>query len=179
MTWVRSEYAGELAVVAAWLSALVPWSVSVASQDGISFVVVRWPLFVFQFLYGVDLGAAEQPFLTVAQMPGTAANATNLQAYYAWLAAAVLLGLALLLSVVYYAREAQLEASRVDPVRLMGLLLTLAGVLLTASLALLWLGFFGVTVPVGAILVLVFGVVLLRVDVTDDDGSTDGASDRT
>lgn len=168
MAWVRSEYAGELAVVAAWLSALVPWSVSVASQGGISFVVVRWPLFVFQFLFGVSLGAAEQPFLTVAQMPDTASNATNLQAYYVWLAAAVVLGLALLLSVAYYAWEERLEAGPVDPVRLMGGLLTLAGILLLASLVLLWQGFFGVTVPIGALIVLALGVVLLRVDVTDD-----------
>lgn len=167
MPWVRSEYAGELAVVAAWLSALVPWSVSVASRDGISFVVLRWPLFVFQFLFGVDLGAAERPFLTVAQMPATAANPTNLQAYYAWLGAGVLVGLALLLSVVYYARETQLDASPVDPVRLMGLLLTGGGVLMFGSVVLLWQGFFGTTVPVGAVIVLALGVVLLRVERTD------------
>lgn len=169
MAWVRSEYAGELAVVAAWLSALVPWSVSVASRGNISFVVVRWPLFVFQFLFGVDLGTAEQPFLTVAQMPGTASNPTNLQAYYVWLAAGVVVGLALLLSIVYYAREEQLEArSPVNPVRLMGALLTLAGLSFLVSLVLLWQGFFGLTVPVGAIIVLLLGVVLLRVELTDD-----------
>ncbi|WP_255195981.1 DUF7549 family protein [Halorarius litoreus] len=168
MAWVRSEYAGELAVVAAWLSALLPWSVSVASRGGISFVVLRWPLFVFQFLFGVNLGAAEQPFLWVFQMPGTAANPTNLQAYYVWNAAAVALGLALVLSVVYYTREEQLEASPVDPVRLMGLLLTVGGVLLLASTVLLWQGFFGTTVPVGAVIVTLLGAMLVRVERTDD-----------
>jgi uncharacterized protein (TIGR04206 family) len=174
MAWVRSEYAGELAVVAAWLSALVPWSVSVASRGGISFVVVRWPLFVFQFLFGVNLGTAERPFLTVAQMPGTASNATNLQAYYVWLSAGIVVGVALLLSLVYYAREEDLEArSPVNPVRLMGGLLTLAGLLLLVSLVLLWQGFFGFTVPIGAVIVLLLGVVLLRVEVTDDTTPAD------
>jgi uncharacterized protein (TIGR04206 family) len=108
-------------------------------------------------------------------MPGTASNATNLQAYYVWLAAGVVVGLALLLSVVYYAREEDLEArSPVNPVRLMGGLLTLAGLLLLVSLVLLWQGFFGLTVPVGAIIVLLLGVVLLRVEVTDDTAPAGG-----
>lgn len=169
MTWVRTEYAGELAVVAAWVSALLPWSVSVASQGGISFVVVRWPLFVFQFLFGVDLGTAEQPFLTVAQMPAQAANPTNLQAYHAWLAAGVLVGLAVALSLVYYARESRVEAGPVDPVRLMGVLLTLAGALLVGSTVLLWRGYFGTTVPVGALIVLALGALLVRVERAGDE----------
>lgn len=167
MTWVRTEYAGELAVVAAWVSALVPWSVSIASQGGISFVVVRWPLFVFQFLYGVDLGTAEQPFLTVVQMPGQAANPTNLQAYHAWLAGGFVVGIAVVLSLVYYACESRVEAAPVDAVRLMGVLLTLAGALLVGSTVLLWRGYFGTTVPVGVLVVLALGAVLLRVERTD------------
>lgn len=166
MAWVRSEYAGEFAVVAAWLSALLPWSVSAASQGGKSLVVVRFPLFRFQFLYGVDLGGLEKPFLTVLQMSNVAPNPTTADAYTAWLVGAAVLAVALLLSVVYYAREKQVEAAPVDPVTVMGGLLLATGLLLSLSVVLLSQGFVGVTIPVGAVIVLALGVVLLRADRT-------------
>ncbi|WP_255149647.1 DUF7549 family protein [Halorarius halobius] len=167
MAWVRSEYAGELAVVAAWLSALLPWTVSVTTQRGVSFVVIRFPLFTFQFLFGLDLGSAAQPFHLVTAMPALASNPTNRLAYLAWLAAAAVLGAALLLAVAYYGWEQRIEAGRVDPVRLMGVLLGVAGVLLAASTVLLWQGYFGLTAPVGAVIVPVLGGVLLAVERTD------------
>lgn len=167
MAWVRSEYAGELAVVAAWLSALLPWTVSVTAQRGVSFVVIRFPLFAFQFLFGLDLGSADQPFHLVTSMPALASNPTNRLAYLAWLAAAVVLAGALVLAVAYYLREQRLEASRLDPVRLMGVLLGVAGALFVASTGLLWQGYFGLTVPVGAAIVPVLGGLLLVVDRTN------------
>lgn len=58
--WVSSEYANELAVVSAWVSLLVPWSVSTQSQPistpatqgeaGVLFF--RFPLFELQFRDG-------------------------------------------------------------------------------------------------------------------------------
>lgn len=167
MAWVRSEYAGELAVLAAWLSALLPWSVSVTSQEGLSLVAVRFPFFMFRFLFGADLGAADQPFHTVVAMLGQASNQTNLRAYYVWLGAAVLLGAALLLSFAYYAREERVEAAPVDPVRVMGGLLLGAGLLLAGSTVLLWQGYFGTTIPIGSLLVIVLGVLLVRVERTE------------
>lgn len=167
MAWVRSEYAGELAVVSAWLSTLLPWTVSVTSQEGVSFVVIRFPFFLVQFLFGLDLGAAEQPFQTVLAMQSVASNPTNAQAYAAWLGAAAVLGAALVLSVAYYANEERLEGGVVDPVRLMGVLLLAAGLLLVASTVLLWQGYFGTTVPLGALIVTALGGALLRVERTD------------
>lgn len=174
MAWVRSEYAGELAVVAAWVSALLPWSVSFLSPEGFSFVVVRFPFFLFQFLYGFEI-PGDGPFQTIPRTLELASNQTNRLAYTVWLIAALVLLLALVLSLAYYAREDRVESAPVDPVRVMGGLLLVVGLLLLASVALLWVGSGGVTVPIGAILVTVLGVVLLRVERT---GDAVGAGDR-
>lgn len=51
MAWARSEYAGEMAVVSAWISALMPWSVTVPSPADAAFdFVVRYAYFLRQFL---------------------------------------------------------------------------------------------------------------------------------
>lgn len=172
MAWVRSEYAGELAVVAAWVSALLPWSVSFFSEGGKSLVVVRFPFFLFQFLYGLEI-PGDGPFRTIPQMLRLASSTTNERAYLIWLVAAGVLGLALVLSVAYYAREELVESGPVDPVRVMGGLLLVGGLLLLASFVHLFVGSLGTTVPIGAILVVVLGVVLLRVERTDDGDADD------
>jgi uncharacterized protein (TIGR04206 family) len=169
MVWVRSEYAGELAVLSAWVSALVPWSVSFASQDGLSLVVVRFPLFFFQFLYGATV-LGETPFGTVATAYTIPGNEAVVRAYLVWLVGGAVFGLALVLSVVYYAFDEELEArSPVDPVRLMGVLLLGTAVVLTLSTALLWGSFLGGSVPFGVVLLYVLGGVLVVVEREDGD----------
>lgn len=165
--WVRSEYAGELAVLLTWASALIPWSVSWTSRD-ITFVVVRFPFFMFQFLYGVELGAAERPFVTVKDAPGfpdPSKNPEVVLAYQIWLAGAVVLGLAVLYSVAYYLLEERVESGPVDPVRVLGATLGLAALVLTASTWVLF-GSFAVSVPIGVVFLYLFGGLLLTVERT-------------
>lgn len=165
MAWVDPEYAGEFAVVSAWLAALLPWSVSLSSPAGGSFVVVRFPFVAFQFLFGIELGAAEVPVLPMWAAPGFPQNTGVATAYTVWLAGGVAVATAVALSVVYYARETDVEAKApVDPARLMGGLLTLGGVSLLGAVGLLFGFYAGVTVPVGALIVPVLGVALLRTD---------------
>jgi len=165
MVWVRSEYAGEFAVLSAWVSALLPWSVSFASQDGVSLVVVRFPLLAFQFLLGARIQGAEQPLLPVWSAYGFPASEAVAQAYLVWLGGAAVFGLALLLSVVYYAADERLEARLpVDPVRLMGGLLLATAVVLSASTVMLWGSFLGGSVPVGLVFLYAFGYLLLTVE---------------
>ena len=169
MVWIRSEYAGEFAVLAAWVSALIPWSVSFASQGGISLVVLRFPLVMVQFLLGARIGGGEQPVLPVWSAYGFPASEGVAQAYLVWLGGAVVFGLALLLSVVYYAMDDRLEARLpVDPVRLMGGLLLLTALVLTVSTAMLWGSYFGGSVPVGIVFLYAFGYLLLRVERKED-----------
>ncbi|WP_435194376.1 DUF7549 family protein [Natronomonas sp. EA1] len=171
MVWVRKEYAGELAVLSVWVSVLIPWSVSYVTREGISLVVIRFPFFLFQFIFGADLGALERPFLTVNRAPAFESGAVS-QAYEVWLAAAVVFGLAFLLSVAYYALDERLETRftavhrALDPVRLLGGLLVVSGGLLLASAVMLVDAYAGLSVPLGAFFLLAFGGVLLRVERT-------------
>lgn len=166
MTWVRSEYAGELAVLATWLCALVPWSLSFGSRGGITVVAIRFQYLMLQFIYGIDLrGAGERPVLPVWDAPAFAASGTaESQAYAVWAVGAALLTVALVFSVLFYLREDRVEAGPVDPVRLLGGLLVLVGIVETGALVLLWRGYALSTVPLGVVFCLVLGAVLVRVE---------------
>lgn len=166
MVWVRSEYAGELAVLSAWLSALIPWNVTYSSGvAGGSLLFVRFPFVQIRYTYGVPFAKAidvRDPLSAVAFQAGQALEL----AYQTWSVGAAVLALALFLSVAYYAREQRLEAGPVDPVRLMGGLLGLAGVVFLVANYLLTYGFPGLPLPVGALFLLVFGGLLLTVERT-------------
>jgi hypothetical protein len=168
MVWVRSEYAGELAVLSAWLAALVPWNVTFSTGVlGGSALFVRFPFFQVRFLFGVPIGQAvlvEDPLSALASQAGT----TLAVAYQAWVVGAVVLVLAVLLSVAYYLREERVETAPVDPVRVMGGLLGAGGLVLAAATYLLVENspFSGVPIPLGVLLQLVLAAVLLTVERT-------------
>jgi hypothetical protein len=167
MVWVRSEYAGELAVVAAWFSALIPWNVTFSSGiAGGSFLFVRFPFFQVRYNYGVPVAravAVTDPLSAVAFQRGESLEI----AYQAWTVGAVVLGLAVLYAAVYYTREDTVESWPLDPVRGIGALLLLAAlVLAVATYLLVTRGFPGVPVPLGVVFLGVFGGILLRVERT-------------
>lgn len=163
--WVRSEYAGELAVLSAWLGALVPWEVSFVSDiAGGNLLFIRFPFAEVRYAFGLPVGRPTQvlhPFAAVEFYRGS----TVLIGYWVWLLGAALVAAALVLSVVYYLREERVEAGPVDPVRLMGGLLTAAGLTFAVVAYLIATrGFPSLPVPIGVGLLLLLGVVLLRVD---------------
>jgi uncharacterized protein (TIGR04206 family) len=166
MVWVRSEYAGELAVLSAWLSALIPWNVTYsAGVAGGSLLFVRFPFVQVRYTYGVPFAKAidvRDPLSAIRFQAGHPLQT----AYEVWAVGAAVLALALALSVAYYAREDLIESGPVDPVRLMGALLGLAGVVLLAANYLLTAGFPGLPIPIGSLFLLVFGGLLLTVDRT-------------
>ena len=70
--WVRSEYAGEFAVLSAWLCALSPWSVSYVSRSGLRLFRVHFVYVFLQFFPDADLGEGLDPYVPVqdgAQFP--------------------------------------------------------------------------------------------------------------
>jgi uncharacterized protein (TIGR04206 family) len=164
MVWVRSEYAGELAVLSAWISALLPWSVSFIQGESLQIVVIRFLPFRFQFLYGLEL-AGEQPFLWVWQTPGFNGPSALYQMSWSWIAGAAVYLVPLGLSVAYYGAEQRVEDLPVDPVRLMGGLLGLSALVMTVATAFLYLGQSS-SVPFGVLFMWLFAYLLLRVERT-------------
>lgn len=163
--WVRSEYAGELAVLSAWLCALLPWSVSYASTDGNHLFRIHFLAGFLQFVPGVELGRRIQTGVLVTSSPGFAGDEAVVVAYGLWLVAAVVFALALAWSLLYYVQDEQLEVdSPIDPVRVMGGLLLVTALPLTAATYYLAQGFPGLTVPVGVVFMYLFGGLLLVVD---------------
>lgn len=183
--WVRSEYAGELAVLSAWLCALLPWSVSYANPGAVHLVRVHFLYAFFQFAPGSGLSELIDTVVVVADGPSFAANATVEFGYQLWVLGAILLTLAVALSLVYYRYDERLEArSPVDPVRVMGGLLFGAAFPLAGATYFVHSGGRGVTVPVGVLFMLVLGGLLLLVERTDDaaearDALSEGPTSRT
>ena len=168
--WVRSEYAGELAVLSAWLCALLPWSVSYGSGQGIRLIRVHFLYVYFQFAPGSGLSNLLDTTVLVSEAAGFADNTSVVFGYRLWLLGMAIVTLALVLSVAYYRLDEDLEArSPVDPVRAMGGLLVAAAAPLAAATYFLHAGLVGFTIPVGVLFMLVLGSLLLLVERTDDD----------
>lgn len=165
MGWVRAEYAGELAVVSTWIAVLLPWSVSYSSGvSGGTVLFVRFPFFQVRHTVGIPIARS---FRVMDPLSATAFQAgQSIQiAYQVWTLGALVLAVAALFSVAYYAREDAVEGGPVDPVEGLGTLLAVAGaVLALATYFLLTRGFPGVVVPVGVVFLLALGGVLVRID---------------
>jgi len=147
--WVRSEYAGELSVLSAWLCALLPWAVSTRTLGELRLFRPHFHYAFLQFVPGADLGRALDPFVAVYDGPGFPVNPTTAVGYQWWAVGGVVFTLVLAWSVLYYVYDEQLAArSPVDPVRVTGGLLVAAAVPLTVSTYCVGTGFSGLTVPV-------------------------------
>lgn len=167
--WVRSEYAGELAVLSAWLCALLPWSVSYGSGRGIRLVRVHFAYAYFQFAPGSGIANLLDTTVLVDEAAGFANHESVSFGYELWALGAVVLTLAVLLSLIYYRYDDRLVARLpVDPVRVMGGLLVAAAVPLAGGTYLVHSGLVGFTVPVGVVFMFVLGGLLLAVERTDD-----------
>ncbi|MFQ3319544.1 MAG: hypothetical protein ACI8UR_000775 [Natronomonas sp.] len=164
--WVRSEYAGELAVLSAWLCALLPWGISYASNGDARLFRIHFIYLFLQFIPGIEI-AQYNPLVLLHQAPGFPDNTDVALGYQIWIVGAAVFSLALVLSIAYYVYEEDLEERLpVDPVRLMGVLLIASAVPFTATVYLLTTGFAGVTVPVGILFMYVLGGLLLTVERT-------------
>jgi len=195
--WVRSEYAGELAVLSAWIAALLPWNVAYQSNappDGqASVYFFRFALFEVQFrrpwvfevngevtdamevLDAIYAGTslfgnvyATSPPSSVAFYDGTMGQASLL-----WTVAALAFALAFVLSLALYFREDEVAARLpVSEIHLMGALLGV-GALGTGGASALYLtarDSTGIPVPVGVVVVGVLAAVLLRTEKVETDG---------
>ncbi|WP_276300730.1 DUF7549 family protein [Halorussus lipolyticus] len=161
MVWVRSEYAEELAVVLAWFSVLLPWNVTYSTLSGVGSVLfVRFPFFQVRYVFGISISKATTLMTPLGALSYQEGQSIAV-AYQAWAVGAVVVGGAFLLSLALYGFEDRVGAT-FDPVGVMGVLLSLAGGVLTVATWLLWTrGFPGLPIPVGVVLLYLFGGALL------------------
>ena len=166
MVWVRSEYAGELAVLVTWLSVLVPWNVTYAPDVADGVLSIWFPFFEVRYVVGLSpIGGLT--ILDVLSELALQSGTTVYFAYSVWTIGAFVVVVAAAVSLVYYFYEERVEATPVDPVRALGALHLLAGgVFAAATYLVATRGFPGYSVPVGALLFLGFGVLLLTVERT-------------
>jgi uncharacterized protein (TIGR04206 family) len=172
--WVRSEYAGELAVLSTWLCGLAPWAVTwVAGEEASGYFFWFHP-FNLLFLRGIDLPGTRPlwtwAFLDFPLYPGES------YVTYLWLGGMVVFAVALGLSIVYYLDEDRVQSLPVDPVRTLGGLLVASGFLLAGAYVLLVQHHLGTTLPVGLCLQLILGVVLLQTERVERDTGTEIAN---
>jgi len=174
MVWVRSEYAGELAVLSTWLTLFLPWNVFYATVSGGSVLFVRFPFLQVRYAFGVPFVRATDvstPVSAYLLQSGTSVQV----AFGLWLVGAAVVLAALAVSVYYYREEERAEAWSVDPVALLGGLSTVAALSFLAASALfperflgvslgVGGGLAGVSVPAGALVQLLLGVALLRAE---------------
>jgi hypothetical protein len=172
MAWVRSEYAGELAVLSVWLTALLPWSAShlratLEGLDGTFTVInIRFVFFQLHYVFGFSFQGQSIADLVqlVFQVPAfVPANQTAES--WVWVGGAALFLALLTLSFVYYAREDWLvDRSPVNPVRAVGAAFAVLG--LVFGVATVMFAEHQTTVPIGTLFMWVFAALLLRVERT-------------
>jgi hypothetical protein len=164
MVWVRSEYAGELAVLAAWVAALLPWNIMYAPESrleglGGSVLYIRWPFVQVRYVFDVPIADATRVDLPTGALDIVTGSVTL--AYEIWIAGAVVVALATLLSVSMYVVDGLDErAVPADRLKTLGTLLTAGSVgvagsaiVLDVQALLVWLG--------GALLLAAVGLVWL------------------
>lgn len=190
MAWVKSEYAAELAVLSAWIAALVPWSVTVhpGGPLGSWLFFIRFPIAELQVRAAsqITVDGEEAPVaeLLADVYPGwqvygnafVADPVSSAMTYgidalqagsVAWAVGAVLVVCAVLLGLAMYAdEEGTARRLPVDEVRVMGALLGAATLSFAVATVLYYQGrdVVGVPVPVGVLVVGALAAILLRVD---------------
>jgi uncharacterized protein (TIGR04206 family) len=168
--WVRSEYAGELAVLSTWLCGIAPWAVTWLSEGPLTGVFFWFIPGNFLFTPTIELPGS-RPFW-VWKLPAFFETRAEVLASYAWLVAAAIFLVAFVYSLVYYFDEERVESWRFDPVRVLGVFLLATGILFTIAWSFLWRNHPGLTIPVGTFFQLLFGVTLLKTEriYPDEDG---------
>lgn len=168
--WVKSEYAGEVAVLSTWLCALLPWSfstfqTSVGSQASVTAIWIRFFPGRFLYLRGA-IQRGESPWNWVWEVPEFVATQGETTAAYVWILAVVVFLLPFAFSIFYYFEEERVEDWEYDQVRIIGGLLVASGLLLLASSGLLFVNQSGNTFPIGSLIQMGLGVILLRAERT-------------
>ncbi|WP_254534819.1 DUF7549 family protein [Halomarina litorea] len=156
MTLVDPAYRNEFAVLATWLSALLPWSVWWLSGS-VGVVEIRFPVVVARFVTDAP-DPVRTPYFFARLNEG---NASGL-GYTVALLGALVFALALVASVELFLREERLDDLLPrTPAFVLGGLLTVSGLAFAGATYLLSAVQPGLTVPLGVLFQVGFGAILL------------------
>lgn len=160
-----TDRAPEIAAFAAFVAALVPWSVSLSDGRFSEAVTLRFVFGSLEFAFGarsLDMTRGLVPITDVgAQYGGDLARAGTL-----WLVAAALLVVALALALALVLAGERLFVGAFDPVRAMGALCLGMALCLSGAAWLLWQNTPETPIPVGVVAIFLFGAGLLTIDWT-------------
>lgn len=167
--WVNPEYSREFAVLSAWLSLLLPWSLTYGQLGGSgsgTIFQMRFPYVMVQYVSGVPFVEAFQLRFAHRLMALEAGNNEGLViAFGLWFVASLVLTVAFALSLLLYAEADVLDDyGEMAPVRAMGVLLLIVAVVATAADVYLWNHMPGRQIPVFTLFYYVFAVVLLAIE---------------
>jgi len=169
MVWIRQQQARPLAVVAAWIGALLPWNLTYSSGGGIGVLFIRFPFFEFQYTSGAETAINGATVRSVLGAMFLQSGRGLESATLVWGGGAVVMLVALVLSVACYENTPRLESLSIHPVRLMGGLLGVASVLFSVATVFVWTGGFGGTpIPIGVLLMAPLAWILLRGTIVDE-----------
>ena len=167
MGWIRRDRAGRLAVIVAWLAALVPWNITYTAGAGATVLFLRFPFFEFQYTQGFGPGVDGPALRSVLGAIGLQSGQGLEAATQVWGGGAAAVLAALLAAGVASGRE--LSETDASEIRRVGWLLAAAALLFAVATGLVWTGGFGgVPIPVGVILLGAFAWVLLTTDLVEE-----------
>lgn len=157
-----ADHAPELAGFAAIVALVVPWSISASSGAFSGFVVFRFVFGSVRFVFGSRAADVEWAILSVTELStfysGDLARVATL-----WFVAAALLIVVLLLGFSLLVAGERL-ATPLDPVRIMGALCLCMALSLSGATWLLWQNSSRTPIPVGVVILSLFGAGLLTID---------------
>ncbi|WP_435333325.1 DUF7549 family protein [Haloarchaeobius sp. TZWWS8] len=178
MVWINSEYSEEFAVLSAWLSLLLPWSVAYGqvslvgdSAKETSIVILRFPLFGIRYVLGsgfIDGTTLKTPYGFFSETSG--AFPAQAAAHLVWVVAAVLVLVLFAVSLAMYFEVPAVQRLPGNGVYVVGTLLVVLAVAYavaafrldaTQGTKILGLPQFVPVGLLGTVLVLVLGVINL------------------
>jgi uncharacterized protein (TIGR04206 family) len=156
--WIKEEYEGVIAFLFISVGAVLPWNVSSAIVPGLGINIyhIRWWFGQIRHITS-QINGFQNVYGGVLQQQGTAV----FPAFVLWGITTIVFTLAVLLAIALLIRE-ETVTKRINVHRVAGGLLTLSGLgYIASSIIMTMNGFPGIYIPVGALLLLLFGGILL------------------
>lgn len=169
--WVDPKYTNELSVLFGFIAFILPWNIMTGFLQELQLRVfyLRFPLVEIAYLPASNSNPLQYAFVSRAYTVQIG-NGVEI-AYIVWLIASVLVTVAFIYSILLYIKEEKIESlTKYPPSKLMGTVILGSAFTFSASTVLLYMnGIPGIQIPLGTIILFIFGGVLLTNPVTQKE----------